>query len=119
MTPLTRPRLLLQAEGLLVLVAALALFFDGKQSWAWLLLFLWPDVSFVAFAAGPRVGAAAYNLLHTTVLPLSLGIAAILADSRAAAAFALVWLAHIGLDRLLGYGLKYPTAFKDTHLQRV
>jgi hypothetical protein len=53
------------------------------------------------------------------VLPLALGIAAILADSRAAAAFALVWLAHIGGDRLLGYGLKYPTAFKDTHLQRV
>ena len=42
-----------------------------------------------------------------------------MADSETAAKVALIWLAHIGMDRLLGYGLKYPSAFKDTHLQRV
>jgi hypothetical protein len=34
-------------------------------------------------------------------------------------AVALIWFAHIGMDRTVGYGLKYPTSFKDTHLQRV
>ena len=57
--------------------------------------------------------------MHTYVGPVALGATGILADSERAAQVALIWLAHIGMDRLLGYGLKYPTAFKDTHLQRV
>jgi hypothetical protein len=116
---LGQPRLLLRLEGLALFVTALVVFFDAEHSWLWLLLFLWPDVSFAAFIAGARVGATAYNATHTSVGPLILGIAGVLTDSRAAVAFALVWAAHIGGDRLLGYGLKYPTAFKDTHLQRV
>jgi hypothetical protein len=76
-------------------------------------------VSFAGYAAGPRVGAIAYNALHTEVLPLPLGAAGAVADADHLVQVALVWLAHIGLDRALGYGLKYPTAFKDTHVQRV
>jgi hypothetical protein len=113
-------RLLLRLEGLAIGVGAVVLYADGDHSW-WLfaLLILAPDVSFLAYAAGPRVGAAAYNLLHNLVLPIALGTAGVLADSEGAIAVSLIWLAHIGVDRLLGYGLKYPTAFKDTHLQRV
>jgi hypothetical protein len=114
-----RPGLLLRLEGLALLAAALVLFFDTESSWLWLLLLLWPDVSFAAYAAGPRVGAIAYNLLHTTIGPLILGAIGVLADSGSVVVFALVWAAHAGMDRALGYGLKYPTAFKDTHLQRV
>jgi hypothetical protein len=51
----------------------------------------------IGYAAGNRIGAAAYNAAHTLVLPL-------------------IWLAHIAMDRALGYGLKLPTGFKDTHL---
>ena len=93
---------------------------DGDHSW-WLfsLLILAPDLSFLGYLAGPRACAAAYNLLHNLVLPVALGTAALLADSDTAVAVALIWLAHIGVDRLIGYGLKYPTAFKDSHLQRV
>ena len=57
--------------------------------------------------------------MHTLVLPVALGTAGVVSDSATAAGIALIWLAHIGIDRALGYGLKYPTAFKDTHLQRV
>lgn len=57
--------------------------------------------------------------MHTYALPIALGVAGVLGDSSLATQIALIWVAHIGMDRLLGYGLKYPTAFKDTHLQRI
>ncbi len=114
------PRLLLRLEGATVLAGSLVLYFD--QGFDWLLLVvlaLAPDLAMVGFAAGERVGVAAYDLVHTEVLPVALGIVGVLADRDLALQLGLIWLAHIGADRLLGYGLKYPTAFRDTHLQRV
>jgi hypothetical protein len=73
----------------------------------------------LGYLAGPRVGALSYDLAHTYVGPVALAVIGILGGSDVAVQVALVWLAHIGVDRLLGYGLKYPTGFKDTHLQRV
>jgi hypothetical protein len=114
------PGLLLRIEGLAVGAAALALYFDGGHPW-WLLvvLILAPDLAMLGYAAGPRVGAAAYDLAHTYARPLVLGVIGVLADVETCVALALIWAAHIGIDRALGYGLKYPTGFKDTHLQRV
>jgi hypothetical protein len=113
-------RLLLRLEGLAIGAAAIVLYADGDHSW-WLfaLLALAPDLSFAAYVLGIGVGAAAYNLVHNLVLPVALGTAGALTDTQWALAVALIWLAHIGVDRALGYGLKYPSAFKDTHLQRV
>ena len=113
-------RLVLRLEGLALAIAAVVLYADGDHSWwPFALLILAPDLSFLGYAAGPRLGAAAYNLLHNLVLPIALGTSGAVSDSETAVAVALIWLTHIGVDRLLGYGLKYPTAFKDTHLQRV
>ena len=114
------PGLLLRVAGLAVGAAALALYFDGDHPW-WLLvvLILAPDLAMLGYAAGPRVGAAAYDLAHTYVGPLALGAVGVLAGDDTCVALALIWAAHIGIDRALGYGLKYPTGFKDTHLQRV
>ena len=114
------PRLMLGAEGVAVAVAAVTLYFYADYSW-WVLavLALVPDVSMVGYLAGPRVGAACYDAVHTYVGPVALGAAAVLADADLAAQMALVWLMHIGIDRALGYGLKYPSGFKDTHLQRI
>jgi hypothetical protein len=114
------PRLLLRAEGLAVFAAAVWIYFDAGYEW-WLLLALAlaPDLSMVGYAAGVRVGALAYDSVHTYVLPVALGLAGVVADSDTATKLALIWLAHIGADRFLGYGLKYPTRFQDTHLQRV
>jgi hypothetical protein len=111
---------MLRLEGLALFVGALVVYFD--QGFGWLLLvvlFLAPDLSFAGYLAGPQVGAWAYNALHTTVGTIALAIVGLLADTDRCLQLALIWLAHIGIDRLLGYGLKYPTAFKDTHLQRV
>ena len=113
-------RLLLRLEGLAIAAGAVVLYADCDHNW-WLfiLLVLAPDLSFLGYLAGPRLGAAAYNLVHNLVLPIALGTTGVLADSDGAIAVALIWLTHIGVDRLVGYGLKYPTAFKDSHLQRV
>jgi hypothetical protein len=114
------PQLLLRLEGLAVLVAAVVLYADSSYGWVlFAVLFFAPDVSFVAYAFGPRVGALVYDLLHTEVFPVALGTLGLVADASIATRLALIWLAHIGMDRFLGYGLKYPDAFKDTHLGRV
>lgn len=113
-------RLLLRLEGLAIAVGAVVLYADGDYSWwLFLVLALAPDLAFVGYAAGPAAGAAAYNLAHNLLFPIALGCGGVVWDLDRAVAVALVWLAHIGVDRALGYGLKYPTASKDTHLQRV
>jgi Domain of unknown function (DUF4260) len=114
------PRSLLRLEGLAVLAGALALYFDAGYGWVLLaVLGLAPDLSMVGYLGGPAVGALAYDVVHTYALPIALGVAGVFVDSALALQLALIWLAHIGADRALGYGLKYPTRFQDTHLQRV
>jgi hypothetical protein len=114
------PRVLLRLEGLAVFAGAIAVYLDADYSvLALVLLFLAPDLSFLGYLAGPRTGAVAYNAVHTYVAPVALGAVGLVADGDVAVQVALIWIAHIGIDRLLGYGLKYPTEFKDTHLNRV
>jgi hypothetical protein len=114
------PRLLLHAEGAAVAGAAVVLYFWADFPW-WLLvvLALAPDLAMLGYLAGPRIGATAYDLAHTYVLPVALAAIGVLADADTAVQIGLIWLTHIGVDRALGYGLKYPSGFKDTHLQRV
>jgi hypothetical protein len=114
------PRWLLRLEGAGVFVGAVVLYFHLDYPWwLFLLLALAPDLAMIGYVAGPRAGAAAYDIAHTTALPVALSVVGVLADSDVAVQLGLIWLAHIGADRALGYGLKYPTGFKDTHLQRV
>jgi len=114
------PRVLLRAEGLAVAVAAIALYFHADYPW-WLLvaLVLAPDLSMVGYLAGSTIGAAAYDAAHTYSLPVALAAVGLIVDAETAVRLGLIWLTHIGVDRAIGYGLKYPTGFKDTHLQRV
>ena len=114
------PRLLLHAEGAAVAVVAVTLYFhEGYEWWLLLLLALAPDLAMIGYAAGPRVGATAYDLVHTYVAPVLLGAGGVIWSSDTALMLALIWLTHIGVDRAVGYGLRYPSGFKETHLQRV
>ncbi|GHO49464.1 DUF4260 domain-containing protein [Ktedonospora formicarum] len=114
------PKILLHIEGAAVLLVALILYFwQGGYWWLLLLLILAPDVSMLGYLAGNRVGAICYNIVHAYVLPLALALYGAIAGVPLILWLALIWFAHIGGDRALGYGLKYPTEFKDTHLQRV
>jgi hypothetical protein len=115
-----QPRLILRAEGAALFAAALyAYWLTGASWWLFLVLFLAPDLAFAAYLLNPRAGALAYNALHSTVGPILLAIYALVFAVPLALALALIWAAHAGFDRLLGYGLKYPSAFTDTHLGRI
>ena len=117
---LARPAAMLRVEGAAMLVGSVLLYWiNGGSWWLFALLLLAPDVSMAGYLAGPRVGAALYNAFHSYPLAAALGIFGLLVGAPLAVSVALVWFAHIGMDRLVGYGLKYPTEFKDTHLQRV
>lgn len=115
-----RVRWLLRCEGLVVASASATAYFHAGYPW-WLLvaLLLAPDVAMVAYLRGPRVGATFYNAAHTYVGPLILLTIGFTEDVRTVSELSLIWALHIGADRLLGYGLKYASEFKDTHLQRV
>jgi hypothetical protein len=110
-------RTVLRLEGLAVLAAAVTAYAMLHANW-WLFaaLFLAPDVSFVAYLANPRVGAIAYNSVHSYIAPLLLGFVAYFSQAVFLAPMALMWAAHIGFDRAIGYGLKYGSGFGDTHL---
>jgi hypothetical protein len=110
-------RMILRLEGLAALVVSVAVYaYWGQHGWGFFaLLFLAPDLSLLGYLRGPRVGAAVYNFAHTYVVPAVLGIAGVLWLGPLFT-IALIWSAHIGLDRMLGYGLKLPTAFQSTHL---
>ena len=115
---LTRPSTLLRIEESALLLATLYAYHHLNYSWLlFAILFLTPDLSILGYLLNPRVGAATYNLVHTLTLPLALLFLSYLQHWPLAAYIALIWTAHIAFDRLLGYGLKYPTNFKDTHLQ--
>jgi hypothetical protein len=117
---LTRPSLLLRTEEAILLF--LTLFAYQHVHYSWLLfaiLFLTPDLFMLGYLLNARVGAAVYNLADTLNLPLALLFISYLKHWQRAPAIALIWTAHIAFDRLLGYGLKYPTDFKDTHLQHI
>lgn len=112
-----QPLLLLRLEGLATLAAAAAAYDLVGGSWLlFALLFLLPDLAMLGYLAGPRAGALAYNLAHTYSLPALVAGAGLATGNETAIAAALVWVAHIGFDRALGYGLKYPAGFMATHL---
>ena len=109
--------LLLRAEGLLVGVAAIAVYtWLGASWWLFAALILAPDLSAFGYMRGPRAGAAWYNAAHTYVAPAVVGLAGPFGHLPLLPAVALIWTAHIGLDRAMGYGLKLPGGFKVTHL---
>ncbi len=114
------PGILLRLEGLAALVISVLLYARHDASWLLLaVLALAPDLSALGFIGGQRLGTITYNLAHTYTLPAILGAAGLLGGNDLAISLALIWAAHIGMDRAIGYGLKYPGAFKDSHLSRV
>ena len=114
------PRRWLRLEGLAMFAAGTALYLvSGAPVLLLLPLLLVPDVSALGYLAGPRIGAFTYNLAHTWAAGIAVtGLGAAIASPVLLLAGA-VLVAHTGMDRLAGYGLKYPTAFGDTHMGRI
>jgi hypothetical protein len=111
------PRTLLRLEGAAALVAASVAYAGSGGRWSvFALLFLLPDLSMLGYLASRRVGAAAYNAAHSYVGPALLAGLGLASSTHDLCLIACIWAAHVGFDRLLGYGLKYGTSFGDTHL---
>ena len=117
---LLAPKPLLHAEGMAVLIGASLAYRHLHASWLlFALLLLAPDLFMLGYLLGPRAGARTYNLGHTYLAPVGVIALAWLVSRPGLLPIALIWVAHIGFDRMLGYGLKYEDAFKSTHLARV
>jgi hypothetical protein len=113
-------RTLLRLEGLTLFAGMTVLYavWDGSW-WVYAILFLVPDLSFAAYLAGPQVGAIVYNAAHSYLAPVTLMITGFAITSPLILSIAMIWLAHIGIDRALGYGLKYSSGFPFTHLGHI
>jgi len=110
----------LRLENACLALAALAAYWHWDAGWwLFLILVLVPDLSMLGYIFGPRIGAVAYNAVHSLIGVGLLLLAGYLAAWELAVPVALIWAFHIFLDRALGYGLKYRTGFQDTHLGRI
>ena len=115
-------RLWQQAEGAGMALAGImvaALASAGWPWWLWLLVLAAPDLGMAGYLAGRRAGAALYNLTHLYAVPLLLVMLGVATGSLGAMTVGGLWLAHVGADRMLGYGLKLGSGFHDTHLGRI
>ncbi|CAM3382246.1 MULTISPECIES: DUF4260 domain-containing protein [Saccharibacillus] len=113
-------RNLIRIEGLIVLALSTYMYFwNGYGGLAFVLLLFVPDVSMLGYAANAKVGAYLYNAAHTYTVPLFLLLAGVVFKADWPLMIGLIWTAHIGFDRMMGYGLKYETGFQDTHVQRL
>jgi len=114
-------RTLLRLEGAAVLILAAGAYAQcGAHGWGFFAaFFLVPDVSLAGHLAGPSLGARIYNTFHTYLAPFALLCVGALTTRPVATDLALIWVAHIGMDRAFGYGLKYSSGFADTHLGRI
>lgn len=116
-TNFANPTILLQRlEGLAALGLGVAAYIGLGQSWlVFALLFFVPDLFMLGYLRSARLGAASYNLVHTYAAPALLALLG-LAIGPLAFGLAAIWVAHIGFDRMLGYGLKLETGFEHTHM---
>lgn len=114
------PILIQRIEGAFFFAFALWAYSGLHASWIFFFIFLLaPDISMVGYLKNPQLGAKLYNLAHMYALPIIAAGIAYGFNLRLILGLAIIWFAHIGLDRALGYGLKLPTDFKDTHLGRI
>jgi hypothetical protein len=113
-------RTLLRLEGVTLFLGTTTLYAVwGGPWWLYAVLFLAPDVSFLAYLAGAKIGAVVYNAAHSTIIPFAMLTIGFGFAPPVVLSVALIWLAHIGIDRALGYGLKYQAGFGFTHLGRI
>ena len=113
-------RILLRLEGLTLFLGMTLLYAVwGGSWWVYFILFLVPDISMVAYLSGPKFGAMIYNAMHSYMAPMVLMVTGLGMAAPLVLSIAIIWLAHIGIDRALGFGLKYSAGFGFTHLGRI
>lgn len=113
-------KVLLHVEGLAVFAFSLYFYWLNNLSWLlFLLLILAPDLSMAGYMINNRIGALIYNIFHTYTLSLLTVLLGWLLSAPLVLAVGLILTAHIGMDRMAGYGLKFPSDFKHNHLNQM
>lgn len=111
---------LIKIEGVIVLLAGAYFYFsNGYTWWIFFLLLLFPDVFMIGYTVNNKIGAYLYNFAHTYTTPVLLLLAGSIFLANSLTMISLIWIAHIGMDRMLGYGLKYESGFNITHIQNL
>ena len=112
-----KPRLWLRSEGLVLFISTIIIFGHLHQRWwLYLLLLFVPDIFMLGYLANTKLGAFLYNLGHSYFAPALMILLSWRAEGKISLAIGIIWLGHIGWDRFFGYGLKYDSDFKHTHL---
>src|SRR5215475_9376581 len=119
--PMSMPNVILRLEGLAQFAAAVAAYIAMQGSALLFVILLFaPDLSMLGYLAKPRIGSVIYNIVHTWIVPATLlALGMLVFHNDLLSQIALIWLAHIGMDRVFGFGIKYPTVFEDTHFQHI
>ena len=113
-------KIILQIEGMAVLFLSVYFYFNMGYSWIlFLILLLSPDISMLGYLKDNKFGAMLYNVFHTYFIPIGIIIFGIWVHNDFLLMLSLIWVAHIGMDRMVGFGLKYPTHFKDAHFDNI
>lgn len=108
---------LLKLEGLFIFILSTFFYFEhGGRLWMFIILLLAPDIFMIGYMKNNIIGARVYNFAHTYVVPGILVLIGYIMSIDILILLGLIWTAHIGMDRLTGYGLKRDSGFKDTHL---
>jgi hypothetical protein len=111
------PKVLLRAEGAVLFAASVALFMaQGQQWWLYPALLFVPDIFMLGYLQDTKLGSIIYNIGHSYPAAASVTALGFMLSSSLVIAIGAIWFGHIGWDRLFGYGLKYGTSFKHTHL---
>jgi hypothetical protein len=114
------PRLIIKLENLIILITAVYFYYTSKGDWIiFAVLLLAPDISMIGYLIDKKIGSITYNLFHNYILPSIILLVGLTITSTIIQHIALILYTHVALDRLLGFGLKYPTDFKQTHIQKL
>jgi hypothetical protein len=108
---------ILKLEEIAALSLAFYLFLGLEYAWWWFfVLLLAPDLSMIGYLAGPKIGALAYNMSHHKGVAILVYIVGAYFNNQLLQLIGLILFGHSSMDRALGYGLKYPDSFQNTHL---
>lgn len=116
----SQPSWFVRLENWLLFCLVLYVYLSQGFSFIWFVaLWILPDVGMIGFAINKSFGTLTYNLLHTYIGPLIAFFLYVLEPNQILLQLALIWTSHISLDRFIGYGLKYKSHFKHTHISKL
>lgn len=111
---------ILQLEGLIIALMSIFFYLElGGDVIFFIILWLVPDMGMIGYIISKKIGSLTYNITHTYTIPIILLSYTLLSNLGLGVQVSLIWISHIGLDRFLGYGIKYPDKFKNTHMNKI